>query len=106
MKLNDLNDMEVFLSEQPVTVQIYGSIGQSPILENMPQNYQMLNRLIPETFAGGSDLTQYQFFEYYDLRNVIADMETLPDGEALPLVKDTMYHTITADESRVVIHLK
>lgn len=104
--LDDLNDMEVFCSGQPVTLQISGSIGQSPIIDNMPQNYQMLNRLVPETFSGADDLTQYRFFEYYDLRNVITDMEPLPDGDALPLIRDTMYHTITADESRVVIYLK
>lgn len=104
--LDDLNDMEVFQSENPVTVQIVGSIGQAPILNNMPQNYQMLNRLVPETFSGGSDLTQYQFFEYYNLRNVTADMGHLTDVDTLPVIKETMYHTIQGDETQVVIHLK
>jgi len=104
--LQDLNDMEVFQSEAPVTVQVTGSIGQAPVLQHMPQNYQMLNRLVPETFSGTSDLTQYRFFEYYGLRNVIADVHAETAVENLSIVKDTMYHTIKADESRVLIELK
>ena len=104
--LDDLNDLEIFCSEEPITVQVTGSIGQAPILDNMPQNYQMLNRLIPETFGGESDLTQYRFFDYYDLRNVTADMEGEKFEENMPVLKDTMLHTIMGDENRILIILK
>lgn len=48
--ITDLNSLEVFSTDTVKTVQISGSIGQSPILRNMPQDYQMLNRLVPITF--------------------------------------------------------
>ena len=104
--LDDLNDLEIFCSEEPIAVQVTGSIGQAPILDNMPQNYQMLNRLIPETFGGESDLTQYRFFAYYDLRNVVADMEGEKFEENMPVLKDTMLHTIMGEGNRVLVVLK
>lgn len=102
----DLQDMEAFRSETPVTVQLSGSIGRAPILDNSPKNYQMLNRLVPETFGGGDDLTQYGFYCYYDLQNVVWDPETDLREMDLPVLKDTMYHTIRGEDSFILIELK
>ena len=106
MVIEDLNDMEVFTSDSPVTVQLSGSIGKSPILSNMPQDYQMLNRLVPETFAGGDDLTQYRFYCYYDLQNAVTDDIIDLTTFDLPVLKDSMYHTIRGEENLVLIELK
>ncbi len=104
--IEDLNDMEVFTSDAPVTVQISGSIGKTPILDNMPQDYEMLHRLVPETFSGEDDLTQYRFFCYYDLRNVQQDNGIDLRERNLPVIKDTMYHTIRGAEDLILIELK
>ncbi|MDD5863676.1 MAG: glucosyltransferase domain-containing protein [Firmicutes bacterium] len=106
MVIADLQDMAVFQSGEPVTVQLSGSIGQAPVLRNMPQNYLMLNRLMPETFAGGDDLQQYGFYCYYDLRNVVWNQEVKLQERNLPVLKDTMYHTIRGDGSNVLVELK
>ena len=103
--LSDLSHLEVLQGEDPVKVQLSGSIGQAPLIRNMPQNYTMLNRLIPPTFSGDGDLSQYQFFCYYDLRNVIWN-QTDPAPDDLPVVLDTMYHTIYSDGAYMRIHLK
>lgn len=103
--LEDLQHQQEFLGDSPVKVQLTGSIGQAPLLRNLPQNYQMLNRLIPQTFGGGSDLTQYRFFCYHDLRNVIWDQSETVASD-LPLVLDTMYHTIYGNGEQYVIALK
>ena len=102
----DLQDMEAFQGETPVTVQLSGSIGKSPILKNMPQNYQMLNRLVPKTFGGGDDLTQYGFYCYYGLQNVVWDPETDLRKMDLPVLKNTMYHTIRGEDGFILIELK
>ena len=104
--LDDLSEMEVFLSDEPVTLQISGDIGQAPIIENMPQNYQMLNRLLPSTFSGADDLTQYRFFYHYDIRNAVQDIGTSLSEKELPVVLDTMYHTIRAQDYAVLVELK
>ena len=103
--LEDLQHQQEFLGESPVKVQLTGSIGQGPLIRNLPQNYQMLNRLIPQTFGGGSDLTQYRFFCYHDLRNVVWDQSGTIASD-LPLVLDTMYHTIYGNGEQFVIALK
>ncbi len=104
--MEDLNDMEVFTTDTPVTVQISGSIGKTPILDNMPQDGQILQRLVPETFAGGDDLTQYRFFCYYDLPYVVQNPDLDLTELDLPVVKDTMYHTIRSMDDLVLIELK
>ncbi len=104
--IEDLKDMEVFASETSVTVQLSGSIGKTPILNNMPRDYEMLHRLVPETFSGEDDLTQYRFFCYYGLRNVQQDNSIDLREMDLPVIKDTMYHTIRGEEDLILIELK
>ena len=42
--ITDLNDMDVFLGETPVVVQIAGTIGRSPVVSSMGEGYNILNR--------------------------------------------------------------
>ena len=72
----------------------------------MPQDYQMLNRLVPNTFGGGDDLTQYGFYCYYDLRNVVWNPDVDLREMNLPVLEDTMYHTIRCEGSYVLVELK
>ena len=104
--ISDLQEMEAFQSDTPVTVQLSGSIGNAPVLRNMPQNYQMLNRLIPGTFGGGDDLTQYGFYCYYGMRNVVWNPDVDLREMDLPVVEDNMYHTIRGEGSYVLVELK
>ena len=104
--ISDLQEVEAFRSDAPVTVQLSGSIGKAPVLWNMPQNYQMLNRLIPDTFGGGDDLTQYGFYCYYDLQNVVWNPDVDLREMDLPVLEDNMYHTIRGEGSYVLVVLK
>ena len=104
--ISDLQEMEAFQSDTPVTVQLSGSIGNAPVLRNMPQNYQMLNRLIPGTFSGGDDLTQYGFYCYYGMRNVVWNPDVDLREMDLPVLEDNMYHTIRGEGSCVLVELK
>lgn len=104
--IQDLNELEPLQSEQTVTVHLSGSIGRTPLLYYQPQDYQMLNRLLPATFSGGDDLTQYRFFYYYGLPNLrMAEPKEKPP-ENLPILKDTLYHTISGEDGYLLIHLK
>ena len=101
-----LQDMAEFQSGEPVTVQLAGSIGQAPVVKNTARNCPMLNRLVPETFAGGDDLTQYGFYSYYDLRNVVWNPDIDLREMDLPILKDTMYHTIRGEDGYILVELK
>ena len=104
--IRDLNEMEIFRGEEPVTVQTSGRIGNAPVLANMPQDGTILTRLLPKTFGGRDDLGNYGFYYYYGLKNVKWDMtEDLRELD-LPIVRETMYHTIRSDGTNVLIELK
>ncbi|MDO4333243.1 MAG: glucosyltransferase domain-containing protein [Eubacteriales bacterium] len=104
--IEDLDDMEAFLLGEPVTVQISGTIGQSPVLRNMPQNFEMLNRLVPIAFQGGQYWGTYEFYYYYDLANVLKDDAVDLTAYDLPVLKDTMYHTIKGKGQHILVELK
>lgn len=105
--IDDLNDMDVFLAGQAVSVQISGTIGQSPVIQRMPQNYQILNRLIPITFQGpGWGWGKCGFYNYYGLKNVVeAPLEDVTTNE-LPVLEDKMYHTIKGKDNYILVELK
>lgn len=106
MVIADLDDLGVLNSGNEVKLQVAGGIGKSPILDNMPQDYQMLNRLVPNTFDGGDDLTRYQFYCYYDLPNVAEYYREDLTQLDLPVLKDGGYHTIRGDGEYLLVELK
>jgi hypothetical protein len=104
--IEDLNDLEVFTTEEPVTVQIAGSIGHAPSIENMPQNYQMLNRLIPVNFREFWWWGQYGFYNYYKLKNVVWDSSIDLNTYDLPVIEEHMYQTIRGRDNYILVELK
>lgn len=107
MVINDLKDMDIFMADNAKVVQLNGSIGQSPILQNMPQDYQILNRLVPITFGDSTwDWGQCGFSNYYGLENLLWDPSDDLAAYDLPVLKDTIYHTIRGNEEFVLIELK
>lgn len=106
MVLEELNEMDVFQEEQPVIVQIAGTIGQSPILKNMPQNYSMLNRLVQVTFRQNWRWGTIEFYSYYGLKNVIHDSQIDLKTYDLPVLMEKMYYTIRARDNYVLVELK
>ncbi len=104
--IEDLNDLEIFQTGEEVTVQLTGNIGKAPILKNLPQDNGILDRLLPDTFGGVDDWTQYGFYYYYGLKNVAWDRETDLTGKDLPVLEERMYHTIYGADNLVLIELK
>ena len=106
MVMEDLSELDAFAGKEKVLLRLEGSIGVTPILGNIPEDYEILDRLVPETFAGGDDLTEYRFYCYYGL-DYIADNgsseECTPD---MPILKDGIFHTIRGEENRILIQLK
>lgn len=108
--IQELNRLEAFNTETEKTVQIFGSIGLSPVLRNQPQNYQMLNRLVPVTFQGpGWYHGTVGFNKYYGLkhvRTIYGTAKTDLSALDLPVLSDTMYFSIRGDGERIMIQLK
>ena len=72
----------------------------------MNKNYNILSRLIPITFRESWTWGQKQFFGYYGLKNVTRDTSQDLTTYGLPMVKDSMYHTIYGNGEYVLIKLK
>lgn len=106
MVAEDLNEIMNGMSQDSKEVQIIGSIGYAPAIRNMPQDYQMLNRLIPITFIEGWHWGAYGFLNYYGLQNVTMNLGSdFPDLD-LPLLKDTSMYTIKGDDTYILVELK
>lgn len=104
--INDLNSLEICTTNEIKTVHISGTIGQSPVLKNMPQDYEILNRLIPIQFREAWYWGQYYFYNYFDLRNMLKNNSENVNEYNLPILKDTMYHTIRGNNKYILIELK
>jgi hypothetical protein len=72
----------------------------------MPQNYQMLNRLVPITFRENWDWGEFGFFNYYGLKNVVLDEDIDLTTYDLPIIEEHMYHTIRGKDNYILIELK
>ncbi len=105
--IDDLMELGLLDGEETKIVQISGSIHEAPALRNMPQDYTMLDELIPTTYSyshwhwGG-----YQFFHYYGLKNVVSDTSLELLNFDLPVLLDNQYHTIKSDGKYILIELK
>lgn len=109
--IDDLKDLELMQSGEEITVQIEGRIGYAPAIKNMPDSYRIIYRLVLMVFGEtGNMWDQYKFFHYYELKNIRQNFgsdvaEDLTECK-LPILKDTMYHTIKGEDGRVLIELK
>lgn len=107
LAIADLNTSMPSPEEGEKTVQIAGSIGFAPVINHMPIYYQsLLHRLVPVLFQEEWDWGIYQFYNYYGLRNVRLNRTVDLTEKNLPVLKDTMYHTIRGKGNNVLIELK
>jgi len=105
--INDLKDLDVFTNDEQKTVQISGTIGLAPAIKNIPQDYLMLRQLIPVTY-GNSEWywARYGFEYYYGLKNMKWNDKIDLTSYDLPILKETIYHTIKGNEDCILIELK
>lgn len=108
--IDDLTEAHVLEGDTRKTVQVSGTIGYAPVFDHMPQDYQMLKRLVPVPFGGGVGWNSYLFAYFYGLEEHMTwagwDTELDLTEKDLPVVVDNLYHTIRADEAYVLIELK
>lgn len=106
--IDDLDEIGVFDSDEVKTFQITGSSGYAPSLYAKRQDYQILNRLVPVLFQSSDwDWGVFRFEQYYGLPAIRWNRgEENFEELNLPLQRDSIYHTIWADDTHVLIDLK
>ena len=72
----------------------------------MNSKFGVLKRLVPITFKETWIWGLKGFYDYYGLKNIKRDSSVDLTSYDLPLLKDSMYHTIYSDGTNVLISLK
>lgn len=104
--ITDLQDIEYLADDESTVIQIRGTIGKSSVLSTSLELYPVLDRLIPVTFRGDWKWGEYEFYNYYGLKNVTSDDSVELSALNLPLLKDTNYNTIYGDSQNILVILK
>ena len=102
----DLDNLNIEKQENPVIVQIEGSIGFSPIVQAICNEYPIIGRLVPITFQEKWSWGRKELFSYYGLKNIVWDDSLDLTTHQLPLLEETMYHAIYGNDKYVLISLK
>lgn len=104
--VSELKQIEAIKNNEPVYVQIVGSIGKCDPVADLTSEYKVLDRLVPTVFSESQDDFGYnELFSSYRL-NLCYD-ETLDMTQMdLPITSDTAYHTIKSDGHYVLVYLK
>lgn len=104
--IETVNHLEAFRGDREKIVQIGGSIGLAPALDNGPKGYAILERLVPVTFQGGWKWGSYGFQYYYAIPHIDTEAPIDLMEMDLPRLSDTMYYSIYGNDEYVLIYLK
>lgn len=104
--IDDLNDCGLLSEDQPITVHIMGEIEKAPIIRNMPQDYKIMNRLLPLDFGGPNCWSSYYFSHFYGISNMEVDDNEYEGDLDLPIVSDNVFQTIRSEGGTVLVQLK
>ena len=104
--LSDLNQSHA-LSSSVKGLQIAGSIGKAVSIQNAQATYPILHRLVPDTIAEGWIWSEYilqnEIGQHtYTLHKDQLDLSSL-SMQDLPIVSDTTFETIRANEAYILI---
>ena len=104
--ISGISEIDALENDNPAYVQIVGDIGYCDSVENMISEYPVLECLVPIDFSGNINAfgdirlcTQYQLDLIYDPGIDMTEMD-------LPVVSDTIYHTVKSKDNYVLIYLK
>lgn len=106
MVVDALNDEGLIPEDHERNLQVVGDIGVSPIIRNMPADYTALRRLIHPTFSGSYIWGRYYLLNYYGIQHYEDAADANFESMNLPIVRDTYYYTIRADDTNVLVVLK
>lgn len=104
LAVHDLNDLDIMQTQKTKSFYVEGSIGMAPVNENMAKVYPILKRTIYNGFNVGN-LGQYYICNYMNIPNIQSGSDDHMVSD-LPVLKDTMLHTITGDENNIVLTFK
>ena len=109
--INDLSKIPNMDDKHCRKIQIQGSAGYSPVIKRVSKRYTVINRLIHEGLSSGFCFGEFYLYKYFNIPG-IKPIDTWGEGQTvlyakdLPVLLDTAYHIIKADDRSIVIVLK
>lgn len=105
--LNDISKLPDLDNAYLRKMQLRGNIGKSPIVNRMADKYKILDRLVPKTLGSGWHWSEFYLYHYFSIPGV----KQLPGWSKeqinnIPVVVDSCYHTIKADDKNILVELK
>lgn len=104
--VEDLSHLDAFTNDETKMVQISGSIDFTPAYRNMPRDNNMIERLISLDFNGDWPFGPLRLYGFYGMRNLQWEGGVDLTQRDLPVLLDTMYHTIRGDGHYFLVELK
>ena len=106
--INDLNDVK---PESVMEMQLDGNIGKAPTITNrLEKRYPIIKRIIPSTLGGGGWVwNEYYLYHYFKLPDIKQHIDTKKEDFRkynLPLVVNSRYHDIKADDKHILVKFK
>jgi hypothetical protein len=104
--LNDLDSIEEFDAAQNPTVYLSGTVGLAQVIQNQPQNYNMLKRLVPIQFDGETRWGLVELENYYGVEGVTFERDDGVPLDTMTLCVSNMYEDIYYKDNEFVVFLK
>lgn len=104
LMVNDLNSLDILQTQKMKSFYVEGKIGMAPVNTNMAETYPLLKRTIYNCFNEG-DWGRYYICNYINIPNITAGSNEDKDTD-LPVLKDTVFHTITGNEANIIVIFK
>ena len=106
--INDLNTID-YESDNLKYLKVTGSIGYSPVIENMNNHYDYIRKLLNYNILGESSFIYgegFYLYNYFDLGELYTyDFDVDYEELNLPLVIENQYETIYADDNFIYVIL-
>ncbi len=104
--INDLTDLECYLQDGEKDILIKGSTGFAPSIENLPYDYVLIHKLVPNYLEEGTnEWSSYRFYNYYGLKDV-KRVSDVSDEDGFELCHESSYHRILSKGNEIIVELK
>lgn len=100
-----LNTLDIMSDNSQKIIEISGTEGYAPSVENRPSNYRMLRNLVPIAFSEDRSWGYTLLIDHYGFTNLTQDASVSMKDMNLPVLVDTPLHTIQGEGSYILITL-
>lgn len=104
--INDLNSIPIMMNDTVKNIKVKGSVGFSPVIIHMPQEGQILNRLLMPSFSQYVPWMAYRILYQSGIPNIYYDENIEMDESEMIYYKETVFYDIKGDDHNIIVEFK